>query len=124
MSAARESKASPPHSIRAHHQACRLTLALLDEAAKTLESETKRPMPARLERLHDKLPNVVIAHRLTTVRQAGSVIVIEQRRTVESGLRIEWARRENDIFRRLTQTPMLEASMTAASSTYAVTMRS
>ena len=62
-------------------------LLVLDEATSHLDSENERLIQHALEGLHGQLTLVVIAHRLSTVRHADRIVVIEAGRIVETG---EW----------------------------------
>lgn len=60
-------------------------LLLLDEATSALDNETERLVQKALERLRDRRTCFVIAHRLSTVRNAHCIHVLEKGRIVESG---------------------------------------
>ena len=59
-------------------------LLVLDEATSHLDSENENLIQRALEHLHGKLTLVVIAHRLSTVRHADRIVVIEGGRIVET----------------------------------------
>lgn len=79
----------------------RPTLLLLDEATSSLDNENERFVQTAIEQLHGELTIVVIAHRLTTVRQADQVVVLADGQVVETGTPDELAGREQGVFRRL-----------------------
>lgn len=60
-------------------------LLLLDEATSALDNETERLVQKALERLRDRRTCFVIAHRLSTVRNAHRIHVLEKGRIIESG---------------------------------------
>src|SRR5205814_2272710 len=60
-------------------------LLILDEATSSLDSENERRIQDAIERLHEKITIVVITHRLSTVRNADVIHVVERGRVVESG---------------------------------------
>ena len=60
-------------------------ILLLDEATASLDSESERQVQAALERLQEGRTTVVVAHRLSTVRDADLICVIDQGRVVEQG---------------------------------------
>jgi ABC-type multidrug transport system, ATPase and permease components len=64
-------------------------LLLLDEATSALDAESERQVQAALERLMDDKTIVVVAHRLSTIRRASRIIVMDSGRIVESGSREE-----------------------------------
>jgi ATP-binding cassette subfamily C protein len=63
----------------------RPAILILDEATSSLDSENERRVQDAIERLHGRLTILVITHRLTTVRRADSIHVLEGGRLVESG---------------------------------------
>ncbi len=60
-------------------------LLLLDEATSALDNETERLVQKALETLRQNRTCFVIAHRLSTVRKADCIHVIDHGRVVESG---------------------------------------
>lgn len=58
---------------------------VLDEATSSLDNENERAILTALDDLHTKLTIVVIAHRLSTVRAADVIVVLEEGRVIESG---------------------------------------
>lgn len=63
----------------------RPAMLILDEATSSLDSENERRVQDAIERLHGRLTVLVITHRLTTVRLADSIHVLEAGHLVESG---------------------------------------
>ena len=58
-------------------------LLLLDEATSALDNESERLVQQSIERLAHEFTLVVVAHRLSTVRQADLICVLERGRVVE-----------------------------------------
>ncbi len=58
---------------------------VLDEATSALDSEAEAVVQAALDRLMVRRTVLVIAHRLSTVRRAGRIVVLEAGRVVEIG---------------------------------------
>jgi ATP-binding cassette subfamily B protein len=60
-------------------------ILLLDEATSALDTEAERLVNEALDRLMAGRTSLVIAHRLSTVRHADTILVMNQGRLVESG---------------------------------------
>ncbi len=60
-------------------------ILILDEATSALDSKSETLVQEALERLTQNRTVFIIAHRLTTVRHADRILVMEQGRIVESG---------------------------------------
>ncbi|TPP59551.1 ATP-binding cassette sub-family B member 8 mitochondrial [Fasciola gigantica] len=60
-------------------------ILLLDEATSALDAESEAQIQAALSRVMKDRTVLVIAHRLSTVRQADLIIVMDKGRTVEHG---------------------------------------
>ncbi len=60
-------------------------ILLLDEATSSLDSESEHEVQEALERLMEDRTTVIIAHRLSTVRVADRIAVMESGRIVELG---------------------------------------
>jgi ABC-type multidrug transport system fused ATPase/permease subunit len=62
-------------------------LLLLDEATSALDNRTERLVQKALENLRSDRTCFVIAHRLSTVRQADRICVLDHGRLIEAGTR-------------------------------------
>lgn len=75
-------------------------ILVLDEATSAVDNETEELIRRSLEEMYGKKTLIVIAHRLSTVRNADNIIVIENGSIKDSGTHDELINREG-LYRRL-----------------------
>mgnify|MGYP005839682133 CR=1 FL=1 len=73
---------------------------VFDEATSSLDYESERSIQLAMKSIQGTCTTIVIAHRLSTVRDADKIVVLDQGRIVEVGSHAELLRREG-IYRRL-----------------------
>ena len=76
---------------------------ILDEATSALDSESERLVQQALETLLKGRTSLVIAHRLSTVRAADRIYVLEKGRVSECGCHEELIAREGGTYRKLCE---------------------
>lgn len=77
-------------------------ILILDEATSSLDSESERLVQDALEKLMEGRTSVVIAHRLSTVRKADQILVLDQGRLIEKGTHAELVQLPDGIYRNLS----------------------
>jgi subfamily B ATP-binding cassette protein MsbA len=88
-------------------------ILLLDEATSALDTESEALVQAALERLMQGRATLMIAHRLSTVRRADRIHVLEAGRVVEAGTHDELVRL-GGLYARLAQQQSLDRTPDAA----------
>jgi len=87
-------------------------ILLLDEATSALDTESEAQVQAALARLMAGRTTILIAHRLSTVRGADRIYVIDKGRVVETGDH-DGLVRKHGLYARLAKTQDLEAESAA-----------
>ena len=77
-------------------------IIILDEATSSLDNESEKLVQESMDRLMKRRTALVIAHRLSTVRNASRIVVIDNGRIVEEGTHAELIRRRG-LYARLYQ---------------------
>lgn len=78
-------------------------ILILDEATSSLDSESERLVQDALEKLMTGRTSVVIAHRLSTVRKADQILVLDFGKLVEKGTHAELVQLTDGIYRNLSE---------------------
>jgi ATP-binding cassette, subfamily B, bacterial len=86
----------------------RPTLLVLDEATSSLDSENERVVQRAIDQLHGQAAILIISHRLSTLRNADLIYVLEEGRIVESGTWEQLARQPHGRFRALCRAQGLD----------------
>ena len=81
-------------------------ILILDEATSSVDTETEKQIQQALDRLVQGRTTFAIAHRLSTLRAADRLVVLEKGRIAETGLHDELVHKEGGIYAKLHQTQM------------------
>ncbi|MFW5991966.1 MAG: ABC transporter ATP-binding protein, partial [Halanaerobiaceae bacterium] len=76
-------------------------IMILDEATSAVDTETEKKIQTAIDRLIEGRTTFVIAHRLSTLKNADKLIVIEDGQIVEEGTHDELLNKENGVFKKL-----------------------
>ncbi len=74
-------------------------ILILDEATAAMDTATERTIQQALERLSENRTTIMIAHRLSTLRSADSLIVIEKGKMPETGTHVELLKQKGIYYR-------------------------
>ena len=84
-------------------------ILLLDEATSSLDNESERLVQEALERLMESRTTIVVAHRLSTIRRADRIAVLDDGWLMELGTRAELLARDG-LFARLDRLQWAEST--------------
>ncbi len=78
-------------------------LLLLDETTSDLDTASEQHIQDSIDALQGEVTVVIIAHRLSTVKNADRVYVLDEGRVIEQGAYDELRMRENGEFREMVE---------------------
>ncbi len=78
-------------------------ILIMDEATSSLDSESERLVQEALDDLMKDRTSLIIAHRLSTVREADQILVLKDGKMVESGTHDELVGKTNGVYRMLSE---------------------
>lgn len=80
------------------------SILLLDEATSALDAESEKSLQEALDRFMASRTTIMVAHRLSTIRNADMIAVIKQGKTVEIGTHKELLSNQESVYASLVQT--------------------
>ncbi len=83
-------------------------LVILDEASSRLDPATEHLIEQAVDKLFENRTAIIIAHRLATVQRADRIMILENGRVVEAGLRASLATDVHSRFFKLMETGLAE----------------
>lgn len=86
----------------------RPSILILDEATSSLDVRGERVVAAALDRVSKGRTTIVIAHRMSTIRNSDHIIVLKDGSAVEEGTHDELSTRENGAYAGLLQAQRLD----------------
>ena len=76
-------------------------ILLLDEATSALDNESEKLVQEALDRLMQGRTTIVVAHRLSTIRNADLIAVVDKGRIVEQGSHAQLIKKGSGLYSRL-----------------------
>ena len=83
-------------------------ILILDEATSSVDSHSEQLIQEATDKMTKGRTSIIIAHRLTTVKKADKIIVLDKGRIVETGTHEELLQIENGYYRNLYEVQFLE----------------
>ena len=77
------------------------SILLLDEATSALDTESEKLVQEALDKLMEGRTTVVVAHRLSTIRNSDSIAVLQQGKVVEIGSHEQLTRKLGSVYKQL-----------------------
>ena len=79
------------------------SILILDEATSSLDSESEHLVQEALDKLMEGRTSLVIAQRLSTIKNADKIIVLQEGVVQETGTHTELMRNETGLYHKLSR---------------------
>jgi ATP-binding cassette subfamily B protein len=86
-------------------------ILILDEATSSIDPESESVIQHAIEKLISRRTSIIIAHRLSTVRNAANILVLDKGEVLEYGPHDRLLEIENGKYRELYEKQLLQASV-------------
>ena len=83
-------------------------ILILDEATSSVDSHSEQLIQQATDKMTEGRTSIIIAHRLTTVKKADKIIVLDKGRIVETGTHEELLQIENGYYRNMYEVQFLD----------------
>lgn len=77
------------------------SLLILDESTSNIDSENERKILRSIENLHGKLTVLIIAHNMSTIKNADTIYLMDDGKIIDHGTWYDLINRDNDVFMKL-----------------------
>ena len=89
-------------------------ILLLDEATSNVDSETEQVVQRALHQLQGEVTMIVVAHRLSTIRQADTILVMDKGQLIEQGSHAELMQHSHGRYRAMYELQQQEKKVSQA----------
>ena len=86
-------------------------ILILDEATSALDNTTEALIQESLNKLKKGRTTIVVAHRLSTIKNADLILVVAKGKIIESGTHEQLLKKKNGIYKKLYKSQYLESDL-------------
>jgi ABC-type multidrug transport system fused ATPase/permease subunit len=87
------------------------SILILDEATSSLDSASEKLVQEAIDKLMEGRTGIVVAHRLSTIRNADKILVMDNGQLAESGTHSELIAKKDGVYARLLQTQEIAVTL-------------